>query len=188
MAGDKDFQRRLEIIERGIRELEAIVDPGLRATARQLVESILELHGTGLERVLEIVQGSGIAGPPIIDRLGHDPVVSNLMLLHSLHPLTLEARVTEALAGVQVTLRQSRGEVALLDIVDGAVRLRVVGTAEQQVLVEGIVIDAAPDAASISVERTDAAVGFVSLDSLRRPEPPRSAPPDAPSVALAGGA
>lgn len=188
MAGDKDFQRRLEIIERGIHELEAIADPGLRATARQLVESILELHGTGLERVLEIVHGSGIAGPPIIDRLGHDPLVSHLLLLHSLHPLTLEARVMAALAGVQATLRQSRGEVALLDIVEGAVRLRVVGTAEQQALVEGTVLDAAPDAASIAVERTDAAVGFVSLDSLRRQEPPRSAPPDAPSVALAGGA
>ncbi len=181
MAGDKDFQRRLEIIERGIRDLEAVTDPGVRAAAQQLVESILELHGTGLERVLEIVHGSGVAGPPIINRLGRDALVSNLMLLHSLHPLTIEARVLEALDRARATLGAGHAELELLDITDGAVRVRVAGTAAQQAVVEGALLDAAPDAASITVDRTERAVmGFVSLDSLRRPEAPRTAPPGAP--------
>lgn len=168
MSGDKDFQRRLEIIERTIAELDATTDPGLRASVQRLVESILELHGRSLERLLEIVHASGIAGPPIIDQFGRDPLVSSLMLLHSLHPLTLEERVLHALDKVRQELQTKRAEVELIDIVDGAIRVRLLGGPEEKAAVERAILDAAPDMTGLDVEgAVESVVGFVPLASLR---------------------
>ncbi len=189
MAGEKDFQRRLEIIERSIAALDATTDPSLRATVQQLVESIVELHGRSLQRLLEIVYASGIAGPPIIDQLGRDPLVSSLLLLHSLHPLTLEARVLQALEAVRPTLRAKDSEVELLSIVDGAVRVRLLGGPDQKAAVEGAILDAAPDVSALEIEgAVDAVVGFVSFASLRGADRPRLAAPEAPTLLHTGGA
>ena len=176
MAAVKDFERRLELIERSVLEIEAAADAGLRATAQQLVQAVLELHATGLERLLEVVHGSGELGQDIIDRLGRDALVSKLLLLHSLHPLALEARVTRAVDEVRQTLRSQHGDVELLEIVDGRVRVRVVGNAATASTVEAAIMDAAPDVAAIDVDgaaEQAAVVAFVSLDSLRHVEPRR---------------
>jgi hypothetical protein len=169
VTGEKDFQRRLEIIERGIRELEATGDPGMRATVQQLVQSILELHARSLGRLLEIVGGSGIAGPAIIEQFGRDALVRNLLLLHSLHPLTIEARVRQALEDVRPSLRAQRADVELLSVADGAVRVRLLGGPEQKAAVERAIVGAAPDLSGLDIEGSDdTVVGFVSIDSLRR--------------------
>jgi hypothetical protein len=182
MVGEKDVQRRLEIIERSIAALDATADPSLRATVQQLVESIVELHGRGLERLLEVIHGSGIAGPPIIDQLGRDPLVSSLLLLHSLHPLTLEERVLKALEAVRPTLRAKQSEVELISIVDAAVRVRLLGGPEQKAALQSAILDAAPDVSALEVEgAVDAVVGFVSFASLRGADRQRLATPPAPT-------
>lgn len=187
MMAERDFQRRLELIERGVRELEAATDPGLRATAQQLVQAVMELHGMCLERLLEIVHGSGIAGPPIIDQLGRDPLVSHLLLLHALHPLTLESRVLQALESVRPALRTRQAEVELIGINDGAVQLRLLGGPEDKTAVERAIFDLAPDVTSLEVEGgADTVVGFVPLASVRR-SPPIGAVPQ-PAAPLATGA
>jgi hypothetical protein len=169
MAGDKDFERRLEIIERGIAALEHTPDAGTRATALQLVQTILELHGRGLERLLEIVHDATPGGgAAVIDRLGQDPAVGALLLLHSLHPLTLDERVETALEQVRRSLPAGTGHVELLGIVDGAVHLRIAGGPAIKAAVERALIDAAPDAAGLHVQGdVEAVVGFVALDALR---------------------
>jgi hypothetical protein len=168
MAGEKDFERRLEIIERGIRELEGVADPGLRATVQRLVQSIMELHGSSLERLLEIVHASGETGPAIIDDLGDDPLVSKLLLLHSLHPLTLEARVMRALGSLRLPASSRPSDVQLLGIVDGAVRVRVLGGPNLKTAVENAIWNEAPDVAALEIEGgADGVVGFVPFESLK---------------------
>ena len=49
---------RVQQIEALIRQVEASADPGLRAGVRELVEALLEYHGAGLERILEILRES----------------------------------------------------------------------------------------------------------------------------------
>ena len=169
--GVKDFERRLELIERSVGEIEASPDAGLRATAQQLVQAVLELHAESLERLLGIVHGSGDAGRDIIDRLGRDGLVSKLLLLHSLHPLSLDDRVIRALENVRPALRSQHGDVELLGIVEASVRVRVVGNAAVAAVIERAILDAAPDVAGIEMDGVEPAqvVGFVSLDSLRGP-------------------
>ncbi len=179
MAGEKDFERRLELIERGVREIEAAADAGLRATAQQLVQSILELHAMSLERLLEIVHGSGEAGQDVIDRLGRDVLVSKLLLLHSLHPLPLESRVVQALDDVRPLLRPHHADVELVGIAEGVVRARVNGSATLVPLVERAILEAAPDVTALEVEgwaAEAAVVGFVSIESLRSADPARRVP------------
>ena len=57
MAAVKDFERRLELIERSVRKSKRPPIAGLRATAQQLVQAVLELHAQSLERLLEVVHG-----------------------------------------------------------------------------------------------------------------------------------
>jgi hypothetical protein len=62
-----------------------------------LVQSLMELYGAGLDRITEIVARKGEAGREILDELGRDELVGNLLAANGLHPLDLETRVRRAL-------------------------------------------------------------------------------------------
>ncbi|MGI9088376.1 MAG: NifU family protein [Chthoniobacterales bacterium] len=124
-------QDRLTQIEKLIEALEEVPDANARQQARELVQALLELHGTGLNRTLEMIYESGSEGQTLIDSLGADPVVSNLLLLHGLHPVDLETRVRRALEEVKPRLGAHGGNVELLGVTpDGVVRLRLEGNCE----------------------------------------------------------
>jgi len=171
-----EFRQRIQRIGDLVRQFEGAGDPVLRAAARELVQLFMELHGAGLERIMEITFQSGGDGPRIIDELGRDPLVSSLLILYGLHPEDLESRVSKALERVSPQLRKHGSGVEVLGIEAGAVRLRIeVGehscgsTAKTvQTIVEQAVYDAAPDVTSLTIEGADgkAASGFVALDAL----------------------
>ena len=54
--------------------------------------------------------------------------MGGLLLLHGLHPLDLEARVRQALDKVRPYLRSHGGNVELLGVDEGVVRLRLEGS------------------------------------------------------------
>src|SRR6476660_8631699 len=95
------FQKELGRIEELINALNSAADSAVAAQARELVQALLELHGTTLERALEIVHENDLT---LVDKLAEDPLVSNLLILHGLHPLDLEARVRGALEKVKLRL------------------------------------------------------------------------------------
>jgi len=59
MAGEGEFQGRIERIEELIHRLEAIPDAAQRNQMRELLQAVLELHGAALERMLAIVAEVG---------------------------------------------------------------------------------------------------------------------------------
>ncbi len=106
--------------ERIERLLGALVGPETRATAEELLREIVGLYGAGLERVMAIVTEAGAAGA--LRGLVEDPLVSGLLVLHDLHPLTTAERVRAALDG------HPYGHGAeLLSVEGGVVRLRLEG-------------------------------------------------------------
>jgi len=70
MRDDKDFQIKVQRIGELVRDLENIADPESRASAKALVQLLLDLHSVGLERVMEIVASGGDPGERTIDDLG----------------------------------------------------------------------------------------------------------------------
>jgi hypothetical protein len=165
MPGQHAFQRRLESIEELIHKIGSAADPDMRTAANQLVQLVMELHGTGLERMLEIIDATGQPGQEIIDSLGRDELVASLLILYGLHPLDLESRVRLALEKVR------GGEVELLSIDEGAVRVRLHGNgngSSSKTLrgnVEEAIYGAAPDITSLVIEGEHD--GFVPLTMLR---------------------
>ena len=81
------------------------------------MESILELHGAGMERMMELVAESGQAGDAAIRRFANDILVASLLVLHDLHPDDMETRVRQVLS------KQSL-HAELAGIFDGVVRVR----------------------------------------------------------------
>ncbi len=61
----------------------------------------------------------------VLDTCAGDEVVAGLLLLHGLHPLDVETRVRQALESVRPLLRSHGGNVELLEVREGVVRLRL---------------------------------------------------------------
>ena len=71
-SDDRDFQKSVQKIGSLVQELEAIADPAARSRRKELVQLLLDLHGAGLERMLDIVFQSGDPGRQVIDEFGQD--------------------------------------------------------------------------------------------------------------------
>jgi hypothetical protein len=177
VAGEKEFRQKVRQLGTLVGELDQVPGSGSRVAARELVQLLMEVHGTGLERILELVFESGAKGEAMIGILGRDPVVRALLLLYSLHPEDLETRVLKALDAAKLRLRKFDGEVDLVSILDGAIqlRLRTSGNARgsaknMRSIIEEAIYDLAPDLSSLTILGLDEGTSsFVPLESLLRP-------------------
>lgn len=157
-------ERRVRRIEDLVRRLENIADPESREIAEQLMQAVLDLHGAGLEKMMDLTFESGAAGEALIRRFANDSLVSSLLVLHGFHPDDLETRVRQVLA-------KAPGHVELLSVLDGVVHVRLssggCGSAEPEeeslkVMLRGSI----PDVTEIVVHHTAAMNSFVPLLSL----------------------
>jgi Fe-S cluster biogenesis protein NfuA len=154
----KDFQHRLQQIEQLVQTIESVADPKLRAGAVELMQSLMDLHGAGLERMMEIAFDAG--GGELMDRFAEDALTASLLLLHGLHPLDLGTRVMQGLDKVRPYLHSHGGNVEVTDLKDGVVRLRLVGNCHGcassamtlKLAIEEAVYEAAPDITALEVE------------------------------------
>jgi Fe-S cluster biogenesis protein NfuA len=139
-------------------ELDSVADEPARATATALVQALLELYGDGLARIVDHVAERDDGA--LADALAGDELVAQLLLLHGLHPVPLEARVRGALDEVRPYLKTHGGGVELLGIDAGVVRLQLQGSCSGcpssavtlKHAVEEAIHKAAPDVAEIVAE------------------------------------
>jgi Fe-S cluster biogenesis protein NfuA len=126
-----EHQAPEELVERVqelLGSLDEIADPVAQQRVQELIGTVLELYGAGLERVLGIVDDAGDDALPIRQALLDDGVVSSLLLIHGLYPISLEERVLEALDSVRPFLASHGGNVEFLGVEDGVARLRLEGS------------------------------------------------------------
>jgi Fe-S cluster biogenesis protein NfuA len=177
MADDREFQHKVQRIGELVGELENIGDAESRASAKALVQLLLDLHAVGLERVMEVVAKTGEPGQRTIDELGRDPLVGSLLVLYGLHPLDLESRVAQAVEKVRPQVRKGGGELNLLGNEGGIVRLRLEITGHVcastgktlKTMVEDALYEAAPDLNHLLIEGLEeqaGSSGFVPLGKL----------------------
>jgi Fe-S cluster biogenesis protein NfuA/nitrite reductase/ring-hydroxylating ferredoxin subunit len=179
MPAPSSVQNQLQSIEALLQRIEKANDPATSAMAKELVQRLMDFHGSGIERMLEIVHQNAGAENSVIDTLGQDPFVRSLLLLYGLHPDGLETRVQQALEKTRPYLKSHGGNVSLICVDDaGRVSLRLEGSchgcasssATLKLAVEEAIYEAAPDVSAINVESTveepSRSVAFVPLSQL----------------------
>jgi len=138
-------------IEALLDEVERLPDATARDTATELVQALLELYGEGLRRIALRVDMRELAGDELID---------HLLFLHGLHPVPVEERVAGALDEMRPYLDSHGGDVELLGVEEGVVRLRMQGSckgcpsssATLKLAIEDAIQRAAPDVESVEAE------------------------------------
>ena len=166
----------MEKIEALIAKVEKLPDPQARADMLALVQALMDFHGAGIERMMELVAESGGPGYEIFERFAADDLVGSLLLLYGQHPLPLETRVLGALDKVRPYLDSHGGNVELIGIADGVVRLRMQGSCKScpssadtlKLAIEEAIYTAAPDVVAIEAEGVAVQVqpvstGFVQI-------------------------
>src|SRR5882757_4928138 len=144
-----------------------------RERAEQLVREVTDLYGAVLERMMDVASA---ADPGLADRFAADDLVASLLLVHGLHPYDVQQRVSDALDSVRPYLGSHGGDVSLLGVDDGVVRLQFQGSCKTcpsssvtlELAVEDAVRAAAPEISSIEVvaAEKDSSPGIIRAESL----------------------
>lgn len=155
--------------------LDALADQTAASMARELVQLVLELHGSALATIVETM-GAERAGARLVETLLRDPEVEGVLLLHGLHPADLEQRVRSALARLHPHLGVQGVAVEAIDIADGRVRVglglsdagRYRDDSADAVRreIEAALGAAAPDLAGLAIEGLPAHVATVAISSI----------------------
>jgi len=141
--------------------IEAISDPAVKANATVLIQSLLDLHAAGFERVTTILDGEGEAGRRILRRLASDELVGSLLLLYELHPDGFEARLQQGIARAREAVAPQGASLELIEVNEGAVHIRVHATGQRcgstkatiEQLVENSIYESVPEVAAVKIER-----------------------------------
>jgi Fe-S cluster biogenesis protein NfuA len=175
--------KQIARIEELVHEIEALPDANSRATAAELVQLLMDFYGQGLARMLAIAGTAGTAKADsaeasLVDAFARDSMVSQLLMLHGLHPVDLPTRVGHALDKVRPLLHSHGGDVELLGIDNGQVRLRLEGschgcpssTLTLKNAIEEALFEFAPDISGLDVAglvAPRAPSGFVPLETIQ---------------------
>jgi Fe-S cluster biogenesis protein NfuA len=117
-------------IQELVEKIQAMPDTAARRMLQECLESVLSFYGHGLSRILQIIEKAGDDGKKIRAALLDDGGVAGLLLIHGLHPVSLEARLTEALDKVRPYMKSHGGDVELLGLENDFARLRLKGHCE----------------------------------------------------------
>lgn len=144
-----------------------------RERAEQLVGEVTDLYGAALGRMLGLAVS---ADPDLVDAVAADPLVASLLLVHGMHPHSVERRITDALDTVRPYLGSHGGDVHLLGVDGDTARLRFAGSCKScpssavtlELAVEDAIRAAAPEIETIEVvaEERDSADSVIPAESL----------------------
>nr|WP_225956674.1 NifU family protein [Amycolatopsis lexingtonensis] len=117
-----------------------LAGPG-RRPAEEIVRQLTDLYGEGLTRVVALLREHA---PGALDAIAADDVVTDLLVLHDLHPHDATARIRRALARVGA-------DAGYLNTDGGVVRLWLGGGcgAASRPAVAAAVRDAAPEVTGV---------------------------------------
>jgi Fe-S cluster biogenesis protein NfuA len=176
VADSGAFQDQIRQLGELIAQFDQFPDGAQKTACKELVQLLMDVHGAGFERMMEVVFESGSPGLEIVDSLAKDSIVSSLLLLYSLHPDDLETRVQKAIDQMRPRLHKLACSAEIIRIKDGAVQVNVTKTGHScgssskdvRAIVEDGVYEFAPDVASLEIIGLEepSNTGFVALESL----------------------
>jgi hypothetical protein len=160
---DEGVEPSLRRIEALIAALDSLPDPAAREPARALLEVVLDLHALGLARMAAMV-ASAEGGEALLQRLSEDEPVRAILLLHGLHPETVEVRVGRAIEALRPQFAARGLGIKLVECNASRARVRVRWISEQpdrlsgealREEIEAALVEAAPDLEMLEIEGVD---------------------------------
>jgi Fe-S cluster biogenesis protein NfuA len=156
-TNSNDFQAGLKRLDALLQQVEQFADPSARTHVQELMRALLDLHATGLQRMLDRIAE---ADPDMVRACARDEIVGGLLLLHGLHPLGPEERVRLALDRVQPALKSHGARVEFLGFDDEVVRLRLEGAchhckstaATMREAIENAIVASAPEFFAVDID------------------------------------
>jgi Fe-S cluster biogenesis protein NfuA/nitrite reductase/ring-hydroxylating ferredoxin subunit len=183
LLDDQELRERVGRLEMLLEEIESFEDPEARARTAEMVQTLLELYGEGLGRIVESIGRLG--GEDLKDELLGDELITHLLLLHGLHPVDVETRVLGALDEVRPYLESHGGNVQFLGIGDGVARVRLEGSCDGcpsstmtlKLAIEEAVQKAAPELEGVEAEGVaqpppKPTTAFVAAPTIRKKKKP----------------
>jgi hypothetical protein len=158
---EEGVEQALRRIEELITALDAIRDPAAREPARALLEVVLDLHAVALARMTARIASSD---PGLLQDLAEDEVIRGVLLLHGVHPDSVEVRVERAveslrprfaLLGLGLKLVKSNARLARVRVRWIAAPPARLDAAALQEEIEAAIIEAAPDLETLDIEGLD---------------------------------
>jgi Fe-S cluster biogenesis protein NfuA len=176
VTNDREFQDRVRQLGKLVTEFDQLPEGSAKVAGKVLVQLLMDIHGAGLDRIMEIISESESSATEIIGRMGSDSMVGSLLLLYSLHPDSLQARVHNAIERLRPRLRKLACTIEQVHLNDGDVKVRLAtsghtcgsSTGDLRSLVEDGIFEYAPDVTSVEISGLEepAASGFVSIETL----------------------
>jgi hypothetical protein len=174
MIDEQELRQRMQRIAELVNRLDSEGDSNASKQAKELLESVMDLHGEAIDRIIGRLRNSGPSGEEAIQSLAVDPVVSNVLILYNLHPHDLETRVGQAVDKVQSEIRGFGCGLEIQAVDAGHVRLRVTGAQNSvtarsvRQVIEDAIYSSAPDTASLVLLGLEsfASPDFVPLEKV----------------------
>jgi Fe-S cluster biogenesis protein NfuA len=173
---NSEFQAHTEKIEQLVERVNGLPDADARTAALELLQSLMDLHGAVLARMVEVMGEAGEPGRALLADLGSDPLICGLLVLYGVHPADMETRVTRALEKIRPRLKKQGGEVELIGVADTVVRVKIQSSGQGcgsspdalKQTVEQAIREAAPEVVEIVAEGgASANSGFVPLNMIQ---------------------
>ncbi|MDQ3021067.1 MAG: NifU family protein [Bacteroidota bacterium] len=125
----EDLNKQSQRIQELIDELDLIPDSKTKEFAQECIQEIVGFYGKGLERMLHIISANeNSSAKNTINKLIEDNFISGLLLIHDLHPLSLETRLKNALEKVRPYMDSHGGSVEIVSLDEGVAKLRLSGS------------------------------------------------------------
>ena len=165
---DTAVRDEVEALEALLARVEGLGDGEARDAALSAIQGLLGIYGEALRRI------TAISPPEVLEALRADELLSQLLLLHDLHPATLEDRIASALEEVRPYMGSHGGGIELVEVSDGVARVRLEGTCSGcaastvtlKLAVEEAVLRAAPELHSVEAIEQQASVDSLPPDGL----------------------
>lgn len=152
---DREARECVARVESVLEQIDAIGDHRAREIAVTSVHALLDLYGEGLARIVgHVAAECDVAHEErLATAFARDELVSHLLMLHGLHPADIRDRVERALESVRPYLQSHGGNVELVEVKGGTVRLRLRGSchgcpssaATLRTTVEDAILESAPE-------------------------------------------
>jgi Fe-S cluster biogenesis protein NfuA len=167
-----EFEAYTQRVDELVERVSHLPESEARTAALELLQSLMDLHGAAMARIVELLSEPGDSSRKSLSKLASDPLVCGLLVLYGIHPATIEERVARAVEKLLPQLQKQGATAELIDISEKVVRLKIGKKTHAsnhdklRAIVEQAILEVAPEVAEIIVEGLNGA-SFVPVSMLQ---------------------